>query len=67
MRLPSTPVSSVTLPEGLRDVSELPNLLRLLRGRGYEIGDLAKLTSGNTLRVWKENERIARELAGGGS
>ena len=35
--------------------------LELVR-RGYAEGDIAKLWSGNLLRVWRENEAVARRL-----
>lgn len=51
-----------TLPRGLRDVSEYPNLIRMLLERGYEAPDIAKICSGNVLRVWSAAVRFAREL-----
>jgi membrane dipeptidase len=49
-------------PEGLSDVSMVPNLLAELALRGWSDVDLAKLASGNFLRVWRETERVARAL-----
>ncbi len=37
--------------EGLRDVSDYPNVTRALVARGWKEADLAKLWGGNTLRV----------------
>ncbi len=37
--------------EGLRDVSDYPNITRALVARGWSEADLAKLWGGNTLRV----------------
>lgn len=39
--------------EGLRDVSEFPNITRALLARGWSEADLAKLWGGNTLRVFR--------------
>ena len=50
-----------TLPIGLEDVSGYPNLLAELLRRGYSQKDLAKICSGNVLRVMEQVERIAAE------
>lgn len=52
-----------SLPAGLKDVSDYPNLLlyELLKA-GYSADDVRKICSGNTLRVWTEVERIAQDL-----
>jgi hypothetical protein len=50
------------LPEGLEDVSGYPNLIEELMRRGATEEDLAKFTQLNILRVWEENERIAKRL-----
>jgi membrane dipeptidase len=47
------------LPEGLGDVSCYPNLLAELAGRGWSDADLARLTSGNILRVVQAAEDVA--------
>jgi membrane dipeptidase len=43
-----------TLPTGLKDVSQYPNLLYVLLKRGYSEADLAKICSGNVFRVWRQ-------------
>jgi membrane dipeptidase len=48
---------------GLEDVSCYPNLLAALAGRGWSDADLAKLTSGNMLRVLRDAEAVADHLA----
>lgn len=48
-----------SLPEGLKDVSGYPNLIRGLLGRGYGEDDVRKILSGNILRVWSEVEIYA--------
>ena len=50
-----------TLPVGLEDASKLPNLIRELMERGFSEDEIAKICSGNILRVWREVERIAGE------
>jgi membrane dipeptidase len=42
-----------SLPVGLKDVSEYPNLLRVLLERGYTESELEQLCSGNVFRVWQ--------------
>jgi membrane dipeptidase len=43
-----------TLPVDLKDVSQYPNLLAVLLKRGYTDEQIAKLCSGNFLRVWSQ-------------
>jgi membrane dipeptidase len=43
-----------SLPTGLKDVADYPNLLYVLLKRGYSEADLAKMCSGNIFRVWNE-------------
>ncbi len=49
-----------TLPIGLKDVSQYPQLFRVLLERGYSEADLEKLASGNVLRVWQQVETHAK-------
>jgi len=51
-----------TLPTGLKDVSMYPNLLKILRDRGYSEEEVSKICSGNLLRVWQQVDQIARDL-----
>lgn len=51
-----------SLPTGLKDVSDYPNLIYELLARGYSEDDLAKLCGENLLRVWSEVERVAAEM-----
>ncbi len=55
-----------SLPEGLRDVSEYPNLVRVLLERGYSEADVRKICGENTLRVWSDVRRIAAGAAASG-
>ncbi|MBW2455422.1 MAG: dipeptidase [Deltaproteobacteria bacterium] len=48
-----------TLPTDLRDVSQYPNLIRVLLERGYSEEQIEKICSGNLLRVWRAVERHA--------
>ena len=50
-----------SLPTGLKDVSQYPNLIAVLLERGYSEEDVEKICSGNLMRVWREVERIAAE------
>jgi membrane dipeptidase len=52
-----------SLPEGLKDVSMYPNLLRVLLERGWTEEQLEKLCSGNVFRVWQAAEDHARNQA----
>ncbi|MGO9164851.1 MAG: dipeptidase, partial [Streptosporangiaceae bacterium] len=51
------------LPAGLHDVSCYPALLAELRGRGWMQADLARLASGNILRVLREAESAAAAIS----
>jgi len=46
-------------PEGMEDISKIPNLVRGLMERGYSDDDILKILGGNTLRVMREVERVA--------
>jgi membrane dipeptidase len=48
-----------SLPTGLKDVSEYPNLIEVLLGRGYSDEAIEKICSGNVLRVWEAVEAYA--------
>jgi membrane dipeptidase len=43
-----------SLPTGLKDVSDYPNLLAVLLDRGYSESDIEKMCSGNLFRVWNQ-------------
>lgn len=51
-----------SLPTGLKDVSQYPNLIRELRKSGYSETDIRKICGENTMRVWSEVEALARSL-----
>ncbi len=48
--------------EGWNNAAETLNVTRELVRRGYAEPQIAKLWSGNLLRVWREVERVAREM-----
>lgn len=50
------------LPTGLHDVSTYPRLLEALAERGWSSADLAKMTSGNILRVLSQAEQVSTDL-----
>jgi len=43
-----------TLPTGIKDVSDYPNIIKELLDRGYSESDIEKICSGNLFRVWNE-------------
>lgn len=52
-----------TVPQQLEDVSMYPYLTQALLNRGYAEGDIHKFMSGNILRVIRQAEAIAQDLA----
>lgn len=46
-----------TLPTGLKDVSQYPNLIYVLLKRGYSDSDIEKICYKNVWRVWNEVEK----------
>ncbi len=50
-----------TLPIGLKDVSEYPNLVLELLKRGYSEDDIQKICYKNVFRVWNEVIRVAQD------
>ncbi|WP_020568488.1 dipeptidase [Neolewinella persica] len=48
-----------SLPTGLKDVADFPNLIFTLLKRGYSDEDIEKICSGNVLRVWRAVEKAA--------
>jgi len=49
-----------SLPDGLKDVSMLPNLIAELLRRGYSDADVEKIASGNVFRVWSAVQAYAQ-------
>ena len=50
---------SEQLPQGMDDISKIPDLVRGLRGRGFGGEDVGKILGANTMRVMREVERLA--------
>ncbi len=48
-----------SLPTGLKDVADYPNLIEGLLGRGYSEQDIRKILGENLLRVWDAAEEYA--------
>lgn len=51
-----------SLPTGLKDASDYPNLVHALLEKNYSEEDIEKILSGNLMRVWREVEKVAAEL-----
>lgn len=51
-----------TLPDGLKDASEYPNLVYKLLERGHTDEDIRKILGENALRVWSEVEAYAASV-----
>ena len=51
-----------TVPEGLEDVSKIPDLLEELVRRGYSEEDLRKICGLNLLRALRRAEEVAQTL-----
>lgn len=51
-----------SLPVGLKDVSDYPNLVAEFLRRGYSEEDIAKILGGNLMRVWRKVEAYAASL-----
>ena len=47
------------LPQGMEDISKIPNLIAALLDRGFSEADVEKILGGNTLRVMRQVEQIA--------
>lgn len=53
-----------SLPEGMKDVAQLPNITYELLKRGYTEPEIRKVLGENLLRVFSEAERVSREMGG---
>ena len=51
-----------SLPTGLKDVSQYPNIIYELLKRGYNEKDIRKVCGENLLRVWSSIEQCAKDL-----
>jgi membrane dipeptidase len=50
-----------SLPTGLKDVSQYPNLIYVLLKRGYSRQDIARICYKNLWRVWNATEKAGRK------
>jgi len=55
-------VSGAT-PEGIDSAADLPKITQALLDRGYNADDIRKILGGNLLRVFREAERVSREMS----
>jgi membrane dipeptidase len=51
-----------SLPEGIDSVADLPRITEALLERGYTPEQVHKILGGNFMRVFREAERVSREL-----
>jgi len=54
-------VSGAT-PQGIDSAADLPKITQSLLDRGYSAEDIRKILGGNLLRVFREVERVSREM-----
>ena len=54
-------VSGAT-PKGIDPAADLPKITQALLDRGYSAEDIRKILGGNTLRVFREVERVSHEM-----
>src|SRR5258706_3595716 len=54
-------VSGAT-PQGIDSAADLPKITQALLDRGYSANDIRKILGGNLLRVFREAERVSREM-----
>jgi membrane dipeptidase len=54
-----------SLPVGMKDVSDYPNLIEAFLKLEYSVEDIAKIMGGNLMRVWRATEAHALEASGG--
>jgi membrane dipeptidase len=57
-------VSGAT-PAGIDSAADLPKITQALLDRGYSADDIRKILGGNILRVFREAERVGREMQAG--
>jgi membrane dipeptidase len=54
-------VSGAT-PRGIDSAADLPKITQALLDRGYSADDIRKILGGNIMRVFREAERVSREM-----
>jgi membrane dipeptidase len=53
---------SGALPQGIDSIADLPKITQALLDRGYNANDIRKILGGNLMRVFREAERVSREM-----
>jgi membrane dipeptidase len=53
---------SGAMPEGMDSAADLPKITQALLDRGYSADDIHKILGGNLLRVFRDVERVSREM-----
>ena len=53
---------SGAMPEGIDSAADLPKITQALLDRGYSADDIHKILGGNLLRVFREVEKVSREM-----
>lgn len=53
---------SGALPQGLDSAADLPRITQALLDRGYSADDIHKILGGNLMRVFREAEKISRDM-----
>ena len=59
-------VSGAT-PQGIDSAADLPKITQALLDRGYSAEDIHKILGGNLMRVFREVERVSREMPASGT
>jgi membrane dipeptidase len=54
-------VSGAT-PQGIDSAADLPKITQALLDRGYSASDIHKILGGNLMRVFRDVERVSREM-----
>jgi membrane dipeptidase len=53
---------SGALPQGIDSAADLPKITQALLDRAYSADDIRKILGGNLMRVFREAERVSREM-----
>ena len=53
------------LPAQMDDVSCYPYITQELLNRGYKKDDIHKILGGNLMRVFRDAEKVSRDMSGG--
>jgi membrane dipeptidase len=53
---------SGAMPQGMDSAADLPKITQSLLDRGYSADDIRKILGGNLMRVFREAERVSKEM-----